>query len=388
MKIAVIGAGYVGFANAVVLSRHHEVVLVDIDTERVSRVQHGRPALDEPGMAEFMANNQLNLKATTKLPEAVTGATWTIIATPTNFNTESRQFDTRSVEATIAAARRVNPETNVAIKSTIPVGFTEMMRGRYETSNILFAPEFLRESKSLEDCLHPSRIVVGSRGQAGQEFAELMLEAAEDDNVPVLQTGPREAEAIKLFANSYLALRVAYFNEIDTYAATQDLSAGDIIAGVSMDRRIGDFYNNPSFGYGGYCLPKDTRQLLANYAGIPQDLISAVVKSNETRESFIASDILTHQPRVVGVHRLIMKAGSDNFRSSSIFAVISKLRTADIEVIIYEPATNANIVEGCRVIPDLAEFKRRSDIIVANRLSPELADANEKVYSRDLYARD
>ena len=388
MNIAVIGAGYVGFANAVMLAQHHDVTVVDIDQEKVDTILRGGSTLAEPDVVSFMKSVPLSLTATTDLAEAVKDAQWTLIATPTDYNADTNYFDTSSVEACIAQALEVNPGTTVVIKSTIPVGFTDSMRERFGTSDIIFVPEFLREGKALHDCLHPSRIIVGDTSSKGRAFADIAVDACAEAGVPVLLTGSREAEAIKLFANSYLALRVAYFNEIDTYAISEGLDAQSIITGISLDPRIGSHYNNPSFGYGGYCLPKDTKQLLANYSGIPQDLISAVVKANETRQSFIASDIMTRHPRVVGVHRLIMKAGSDNFRSSSIFGVIERLRTAGVEVIVYEPAASGKTVAGCELVPSLSDFKTRSDVIVTNRRSPELADVAAKVYTRDLYGRD
>ncbi|MDR2929980.1 MAG: nucleotide sugar dehydrogenase [Propionibacteriaceae bacterium] len=388
MKVAVIGAGYVGFANAAVLAQRHQVCVMDVDVAKVERIQRGEPTFAEPELAQFLANTALRLTATTDLATAVRDAQWTIIATPTDYDPQSNYFDTSSVEECLARALEVNPVTSVAIKSTVPVGFTDAMRSRHGREAIVFSPEFLREGKALQDCLHPTRVIVGDRGPCGQEFARMAVEVSATGDVPVLLTGSREAEAIKLFANSYLALRVAYFNEIDTYAVAAGLDSRAIIAGVSLDPRIGDFYNNPSFGYGGYCLPKDTKQLLANYSGIPQNLISAVVTANETRKDFIADDIVARRPSVVGVHRLIMKAGSDNFRSSSIFGVIERLKAAGVEVVIYEPSAHSRHVDGCEVVADLADFKRRCDLIVTNRRSPELEDVAERVYTRDLYGRD
>ena len=388
MKIAVAGAGYVGFANAVVLARRHEVTVVDIDETKVAKIQRGESTLAEADVLDFMNSTTLSLSATTDLAEAVRGAEWCIVATPTDYNPDTNYFDTTSVETSIATALAANPDTTIIVKSTIPVGFTETMRSRFDTERILFVPEFLREGQALHDCLHPSRVIVGGTGADARAFADIIVGACADPDVPVLLTGAQEAEAIKLFANSYLALRVAYFNEIDTYAISEGLDARAIIAGVGLDPRIGNHYNNPSFGYGGYCLPKDTKQLLANYSGIPQDLISAVVRANETRQSFIASDILSRHPHVVGVHRLIMKAGSDNFRSSSIFGVIERLQSAGVEVIVYEPTAHGDTVAGCELVADLAEFKSRADVIVTNRRSPELADVEASVYTRDLYGRD
>ena len=388
MKIAVIGAGYVGFANALVLAQHHDVTLVDINEVVVRLIQQKELTLGEAEVADFVATRELNLQATTDLSEAVAGAQWVLIATPTDYNTESGYFDTSSVESTLTAALKCNPGATVIIKSTIPVGFTNDMRARHHSSAIYFAPEFLREGKALHDCLEPSRIIVGGSGEGAAQFAQLYTAACDTPDAPVLLMGAREAEAVKLFANTYLALRVAYFNEVDTYAESEGLDAGEIIKGIGLDPRIGSHYNNPSFGYGGYCLPKDTKQLLANYSEIPQDLISAVVNSNETRKSFVAADILSHGPAVVGVHRLVMKSGSDNFRSSSIFGVIERLRDSGVTVLIYEPSAHGAPVPGCEVVTDLADFKARSDVIVANRRAAELEDVAAKVYSRDLYGRD
>ena len=388
MHIAVIGAGYVGFANAVVLAQHHDVTVVDIDPAKVELIRRGEPAVAEPEILAFMKRTPLSLTATTVLADAVSGADWTLIATPTDYNPDTLHFDTFSVETCIEAALEANPATWIIIRSTIPVGFTEYMRQVHSTSRILFVPEFLREGRALHDCLHPSRIIVGDTNEHAEAFAKILAGSCAAPDVPILLTASREAEAIKLFANSYLALRVAYFNEIDTYAISEGLDARAIIAGIGLDPRIGSHYNNPSFGYGGYCLPKDTKQLLANYSGIPQDIITAVVRANETRQGFIASDILSRNPRVVGVHRLIMKAGSDNYRSSSVFGVIERLKEAGVEVIVYEPTTQMESVAGCTVVVDLAEFTTRSDVIVTNRRSPELSDVADKVYTRDLYGRD
>ena len=388
MRIAVIGAGYVGFANAVVLAQHHDVTVMDIDQAKVDRINERKPVLSEPEVTDFMATTPLSITATTVLADAVTGASWTMIATPTDYNPDTDFFDTSSVEACIADALAANPATTIVVRSTVPVGFTDAMRARHATGAILFVPEFLREGHALHDSLYPSRIIVGDTTEAARQWAAIMLAGCAAPDVPQLLTGAREAEAIKLFANSYLALRVAYFNEIDTYAISQGLDAGAIIRGIGLDPRIGDFYNNPSFGYGGYCLPKDTKQLLANYSGVPQDLISAVVRANETRQSFIASEIMARHPEVVGVHRLIMKAGSDNFRSSSIFGVIQRLQASGVHVIVYEPTARPDAIAGCTVVRDLDDFIRRSDLIITNRRSPELADVADKVYTRDLTGRD
>jgi len=388
MKIAVIGAGYVGFANALMLARHYDVTVVDVNQTRVGQIQRGELTLGEPEVADFVKRQTLSLAATTNLEDAVTGATWVLIATPTDYNADTSYFDTSSVESTIAASLECNPECVIIVKSTIPVGFTDNMRGRHHSEAIFFAPEFLREGKALHDCLEPTRVIVGGTGAGADEFARLYAGACDTPDVAVLLTGAREAEAIKLFANTYLALRVAYFNEVDTYAVSEGLDARAIIEGIGLDPRIGSHYNNPSFGYGGYCLPKDTKQLLANYSDIPQDLISAVVKANETRQSFIAADILIRRPSVVGVHRLVMKSGSDNFRASSIFGVIQRLRAAGVTVLIYEPSVTGDPVPGCELVADLDDFKTRSDVIVANRLAADLVDVAAKVYTRDLYGRD
>ena len=388
MKIAVIGAGYVGFANALVLAQLHEVTVVDTNQDKVERIRRGEPAIHEPDLQAFMDTRSLSLTATTDLAEGVAGARWAVIATPTDYNPQTNNFDTSSVEFCVRAALAANPEVQIAIKSTIPVGFTESLRQQHPGATIVFVPEFLREGKALHDCQYPSRIIIGDTGTAARAFADIAVACSVDPEIPVVLTGAREAEAIKLFANSYLALRVAYFNEIDTYAVSEGLDARDIITGIGLDPRIGDFYNNPSFGYGGYCLPKDTRQLLANYSGIPQNLISGVVQANETRQSFIAGDILERHPKVVGVYRLIMKAGSDNFRSSSIFGVIRHLKAAGVDVIVYEPTATGDTIAGCRLVEDLMELKRRSDVIIANRYSAELADVDSRVYTRDLYGRD
>jgi len=387
VKVAVVGAGYVGFANAVMLAQEHEVVVVDIDPLRVARINDRRSTVAEAELQAFLDTRPLDLRATADLTLAVRDADWVLIATPTDYNPATHYFDTSTVEDCIGRTLSVNPAVPIVVRSTVPVGFTQGMREKYATQDILFVPEFLREGHALFDCLHPSRVIVGGTTPAARAFADILVAASEDHTAPVLLTGAREAEAIKLFANSYLALRVAYFNEIDTYAISENLDAAAIIAGIGLDPRIGDHYNNPSFGYGGYCLPKDTKQLLANYSGIPQDLITAVVRANETRMRFIATDILARHPGVVGVHRLIMKSGSDNYRSSSVFGVIEHLVDAGVTVIVYEP-TAREPVPGCEMVDDLAEFKARSDLIITNRRSSDLADCEDKVYTRDLYGRD
>lgn len=388
MKIAIAGTGYVGLSLAVVLSQHHEVVALDIDPAKVALLEQRRSPIQDPEISDYLATRELDLRATTDPEDAYTGADWVVIATPTDYDTETNFFDTRSVEAVLADVLRINPSAAVVIKSTIPVGYTEQLRDQHPGSTIIFSPEFLREGRALHDNLHPSRVIVGDEGERGREFADLLLEGAVDQDVPVLLTGVTEAEAIKLFANTYLAMRVAYFNELDTYAATRGLDTRQIIEGVGMDPRIGSHYNNPSFGYGGYCLPKDTRQLLANYGTVPQTLITAIVDANTTRMDFISSDILERQPRRVGIYRLIMKAGSDNFRASSIQGVMSRLQARGVEVVIYEPSFEDDTFQGCRVLRDLDSFVAEADIIIANRLDEHARTYGDKLYTRDLYQRD
>ena len=374
MKIAVAGTGYVGLSNAVILAQHHQVVALDINEAKVDLINRRRSPIVDPELEDYLSNNDLDLSATTDVASAYDGADVVVIATPTDYDTETNFFDTSTVEKVLADVRTHAPDATVVIKSTIPVGFTERLRQEHPGATIMFSPEFLREGRALYDNLHPSRIIVGDTGPKGQQFADLLLEGAIDKDVPVLLTGSTEAEAIKLFANTYLAMRVAYFNELDTYAATRGLDTRQIIEGVGLDPRIGSHYNNPSFGYGGYCLPKDTRQLLANYGDVPQTLITA--------------DILARRPRRVGIYRLIMKAGSDNFRASSIQGVMSRLQAHGIEILVHEPTLTADTFQGARVITDLDSFTDQADVIIANRLDDTARSFGDKLYTRDLYGRD
>ena len=388
MTICIVGTSYVGLSLAVLFAEQHDVVAHDIDERRLDLISAGKSPIADPDVEERLSRHDLRLTVSADKKEAYAAADLVVVATPTDYDPRTDFFDTSSVEQVVGDVVTVNPDATVVIKSTVPVGFTVALRDRLGTENIVFSPEFLREGRALHDNLHPARIIVGDTGPRGQRFASLLTEAAVDDDVPVLLTDSTEAEAIKLFANTYLAMRVAFFNELDTYALTHGLDTRQIIDGVGLDPRIGRHYNNPSFGYGGYCLPKDTKQLLANYADVPQTLISAIVTANTTRKDFVAADIVARAPKVVGIHRLIMKAGSDNFRSSSVQGVMKRLKARGIEVIVYEPELAEDRFFGSEVVRDLDELKRRSDLVVANRLTEELRDIADKVYTRDLFGED